>query len=169
MTLQARMSSEDRRLYNPSRDVAHNFQQVMELVANRLEDQSWPELEGLLQREKVSMDDLGEACGAYCNYLANAVNSPTTTMLDSLTQSQFFKCKPGAQVAVLAMIGTCYAGIQYAGVREATVSSEGPMQTVGDLMKHAERFRAYAGMSKWKRWFLKWKVRLNASFSALLK
>jgi hypothetical protein len=53
MTLQARMSSEDRRLYNPSRDVAHNFQQVMELVAARLEDQSWPELEEILRREKV--------------------------------------------------------------------------------------------------------------------
>lgn len=169
MTLQARMSSEDRRLYNPSRDIAHNFQQVMELVAARLEDQSWPELEEILRREKVSMDDLGEACGAYCCYLTSAVDSPTLSMFDSLAQSKFFQCKPGAQVAVLAMIGTCYAGMQYAGIREATIASEGPMQTIGDLMKHAERFRKYAGMSRWQRWFIKWKARIYASFSALSK
>lgn len=169
MTLQARMSSEDRRLYNPSRDVAHNFQQVMELVAGRLEDQSWPELEGILRREKVNMDDLGEACGAYCQYLASAASEPTLSMFDSLSKSGFFQCKPGAQVAVLAMIGTCYAGMHYAGIREATIANEGPMQTIGDLLKHAELFRKYVGMSRWKRWFVKWKARIHASFSALRK
>ena len=44
MTMQARMTANDQRLYNPSRDVAHNFQQVMEMVAGRLEDYSWTEL-----------------------------------------------------------------------------------------------------------------------------
>lgn len=169
MTLQVRMSAEDRRLYNPSRDVAHNFQQVMTLVAERLEDRDWLELDQILQREKVDMDDLGEACGAYCQYLASAANFPTLSMFNSLEQSGFFRCKPGAQVAVLAMIGTCYAGIHYAGIREATIANEGPLQTVGDLLKHAEQFRRYSGMSKWKRWFIKWKERIYAVFTILSK
>jgi hypothetical protein len=169
MTLQARMSAEDRRLYNPSRDVAHNFQQVMELVAGRLEDRDWVELNKILHRENVSMDDLGEACGAYCQYLANTVNSPNLSMFNSLEQSGFFKCKPAAQVAVLAMIGTCYAGMHYVGIREATIAKEGPMQTIGELVKHSEQFRRYIGMPRWKRWFLKWKTRIQAGFAALSK
>ncbi len=169
MTLQARMNADDRRLYNPSRDVAHNFQQVMTLVAERLEDQSWPELAAILQREKVNMDDLGEACACYCNYIASAATSPTLAMVASLEQSGFFNCKPGAQVAVLAMIGTCYAGIQYAGVREATISSEGPLQTVGELVKSAEKLRSYIGVPKWKRWLCKWKIRLKDIFAVLSK
>jgi len=115
MTLQARMTPNDQRLYNPSRDVAHNFQQVMELVAGRLEDQKWPELTEVLKREGVSMDDLGAACGCYCTYLASAAieeKADKNTMQTSMMDSGFFKCKPAAQVAVLAMIGTCYAGIQ---------------------------------------------------------
>lgn len=91
MTIQARMSPEDKRLYNPSRDVAHNFQQVMTLVAARLEDAKWPELNEILKRENVSIDDLGDACGAYCTYIANGVNDPKLSMFESLDKSGFFQ------------------------------------------------------------------------------
>ena len=169
MSIQARMTANDPRLYNPSRDVAHNFQHVMELVASRLEDQTWPELDSLLRREEVTLDDLGAACGAYCTYLASAKTDPLLAMHSSLEQCGFFKCKPAAQVAVLALIGTCYAGIQYAGIREATLGGEGPMQTVGDLMVHAEHFRKFTGMSGLRRKWEKFKVRMFAVFAALSK
>ena len=103
MTMQARMTANDQRLYNPSRDVAHNFQQVMEMVAGRLEDYSWTELSEVLKREQTTMDDLGEACGAYCDYLATSAKMPHWSMYDSLEHCGFFKTKPAAQVAVLAM------------------------------------------------------------------
>jgi len=169
MTIQARMSPEDKRLYNPSRDVAHNFQQVMTLVAERLEDAKWPELDELLKRENVSIDDLGEACGAYCTYIANGVNDPKLSMFESLDKSGFFKCKPAAQVAVLAMIGSCYAGIQHVGIREATVNKDGPLQTVASLMQHAEEFRKYTGMSRWRRWFERMKLKLKTMLAILRK
>jgi hypothetical protein len=167
MTIQARMSAEDRRLYNPSRDVAHNFKDVMDLVAARLEDKAWPDLDALLEREKVTMDDLGAACGAYCNYLASAVNEPNLPMQQSLEKHGFFNCKPAAQIAVLALIGSCYAGIQFAGVREATINGEGPLQSVGDLLKHAENFRKYAGMSKLRRAWEKFKRKFQSVFQVL--
>ncbi len=167
MTLQARMSADDRRLYNPSRDVAHNFQEVMNLVAGRLEDHVWPELDAVLQREGITLDDLGEACGAYCTYLASAVHDPNLPMSESLRASGFLKCKPAAQVAVMAMIGTCYAGIQHAGIREASVGGEGPLYTVGDLLVHAERFRAQVGQSRWRRQWERFKARCRAGFDAL--
>jgi hypothetical protein len=77
MTLQARMSASDNRLYNPGRDVAHNFKQVMEEVAKRLEDKnSWKELSEVLKRENVTDKDLGDACAAYCRYLVDSANLP---------------------------------------------------------------------------------------------
>lgn len=162
MSLQARMSEGDRRLYNPSRDVAHNFKEVMNIVAGRLEDQKWPELVEILKREQVSMDDVGEACGCYCTYLASAANPDMVgvSMSESLKLSGFFECKPAAQVAVLAMIGTCYAGIQFGGIREASIGGEGPLETIAEVAGHAARLHRYMGMPYWQRRLADFKRRL---------
>lgn len=167
MSLQARMTANDQRLYNPSRDVAHNFQQVMRLVADRMEDHSWAELDEVLAREGITMDDLGEACGAYICYLTNAAHAPDLPMEKSLEQCGFFNAKPAAQVAVLALIGTCYAGIHHVGIREATVGGEGPLQTVDELLVYAQRFRDYAGMSRTRRRWERLKRRIRTMVQAM--
>ena len=87
-------------------------------------------------------------------------------MYDSLEHCGFFKTKPAAQVAVLAMIGTCYAGIQYAGIREATVGGEGPLATIEELMVHAQRFREYTGMSRRRRLWERFKLKFQTAISA---
>jgi hypothetical protein len=168
MGLQARMSEGDKRLYNPSRDVAHNFKDVMALVAGRLEDEKWPELTDLLSREGVDMDQLGEACAAYCRYVASAAETENADkpMHVCMLESGFFECHPAAQVAVLAMIGTCYAGIQHAGVREATLDGEGPLLTVKDLLKHAERLQRFMGLPGWIRPLAKLKYKIQKALSA---
>jgi hypothetical protein len=167
------MSSSDSRLYSVNRDVAHNFKQVMDLVAGRLEDQQWVELTEVLTRENVSMDDLGEACGCYCTYLASAATNPELSMQASIEASGFFACKPAAQVAVMATIGTAYAGIQFAGIRDASISAngkvEGPMASVEQLLVHADRFRRYAGLSRWQRRFLRLRSRVAEAFAAFRK
>lgn len=167
--MQARMTPGDNRLYNPSRDVAHNFQQVMTLVADRLEDATWPELQEVLAREGATLDDLGEACGAYCTYLAESAQFPDRPMYDSLEQCGFFRTKPAAQVAVLAMIGTCYAGIQHAGIREATLGGEGPLATVEELMVYAQRLRDYTGMSRTRRRWERFKRRAREALQTFKK
>lgn len=171
MGLQARMSEGDRRLYNPGRDVAHNFKEVMEMVAGRLEDEKWPELAAVMKREDVDMDDLGAACGAYCTYLAWAADpeKQELSMVEALTETGWFKCKPGAQVAVMAMLGTCYAGIAYGGIREATIGGEGPLQDIAELMEHADRMKRFVGMPRWRRrWARRW-LRLKRAFQAFRK
>lgn len=168
MGLQARMSEGDRRLYNPSRDVAHNFQEVMELVAGRLEDRKWPELAELLDREAVDMDEVGRACGCYCTYIASAANPDMVgvSMVESLRKSGFFECRPAAQVAVLAMIGTCYAGIQFGGIREATTGGEGPLETIAEVARHAEQLHSYMGMPRWRRKLSDFKRRIVTTYLA---
>jgi hypothetical protein len=165
------MSEGDRHLYNPGRDVAHNFQEVLEMVADRLEKQSWPELTEILAREEVDMDDLGEACGAYCTYIASAADPEKVMlpMVDAMRLSGFFDCKPAAQVAVLAMIGTCYAGIQFGGIREATVGGEGPLETIAEVAQHGARLQQYMGLPRWKRKLADYKRRIAESYRAFRK
>lgn len=169
MSLQARMSEGDKRLYNPSRDVAHNFKEVLSLVAARLEDCAWPELSEILKRENVDMDDLGEACAAYCRYVASATENPTEPMQVCMSNSGFFEAKPAAQVAVLAMIGTCYAGIQHSGIRDATLGGEGPMASVSDLLEDADRLLMFHGRSKLGRKLAKFKYKLSQAISVFRK
>lgn len=169
MSLQARMTANDPRLYNPSRDVAHNFAEIVGLVASRLEDCAWPELNGVLRRERITMDDLGEACGAFCEYLASAAKEPQLSLEDGLRKYRFLKCKPAAQVAVMAMLGACYTGVAHAGIREATVGSEGPMYTVADLLVYAAKFQAQLGQSRWRRRWERFKEKCRAGLAALRK
>ena len=151
MNLQARMSEGDPRLYNPSRDVAHNFKTVMEMVAGRLEDGAWPELDKHLKANGITMEDLGEACSCYCTYVAISAEGHDTTMLEALTNSKWFECKPLAQTAVLAMIGTVIAGVHFHGVREATLGGVGPAATVGELVDTGARFVEIMRTPRWKR------------------
>ena len=87
-------------------------------------------------------------------------------MTKSILESKFFECEDAAQVAVLAMIGTCYAGIQFGGIRECTIDGEGPMETIGDLMKHAEEFRKYQGMGRLRRRWERFRLKLKLVFAA---
>lgn len=47
----------------------------------------------------------------------------------------------------MSMLGTCYTGIQFAGMREATMGGEGPLLTVKELQQQAACIRRYLAMS----------------------
>jgi len=168
MSLQARMTEGDPRLYNPSRDVAHNFKSVMEMVADRLEHTStWTELAAILKREKVSENDLGEACAAYCRYLIQAVDDPKKPMANAIEDAGFFKTKPAAQVAVMAMIGTVYAGMHHVGVREATMGNVGPLLSEQELVRQASDLLKYMRYPRWLRKIYRLTQRIKAAFRAI--
>lgn len=151
MSVQARMSEGDRRLYNVNRDVAHNFKYVMQIVAQRFDEDAWPAITSLCKRENVPISEIDKALSCYCEYVAMAGSHPERDMFQALNLSGFFACHSTAQVAVMAMIGTTYAGIQFVGVREATVGGEGPMASMLDLISGAKKFRKYAAMSLFRR------------------
>ena len=164
---QARMSEGDPRLYNPSRDCAHNFQAVVELVAARLEDGAWPELDSHLKENDVSMDDLGEACAAFCNFVASAAENPDEKMEEAMRRVGWFDCKPLAQAAFLAVLGTVYAGIYFTGVREATFGGVGPASTVHEVAKAGAKFLAITRVPRWKRRLNNFCLYFSKMFAAL--
>jgi hypothetical protein len=152
LSLQARIpSGGETRLYNPSRDVAHNFKFVIEAVAGRLEDHHWSELQTLLWSADTHTEDVADACVGFCDYLVSAATDPKKTMADGLRDSGFLSCKPAAQVAVMAMIGQYYAGMQHVGIREATVAGEGPLEDVKSLLAGGQQFTDLCGRSTFSR------------------
>jgi hypothetical protein len=155
MSLQARFLNYTP-LYNPNRDVAHNFKFVMQRVAAGLEDETWPELASLLRQNKVSMEQVGEACAAYCRYLNMAITAPKVSVFDALEQSGFFACPPMAQVAVMATLGQVFSGIQHVGVREATLQGDGPVMNMGELVEAGEQVLKFYQRPVWLRWLRRW-------------
>jgi hypothetical protein len=166
-SIQARMSKEDPRLYNVNRDVAHNFERVAQLVAGRLEDELWPELSDILKREGVNQEDLGEACQAFIKFVATGFEDPKADMAMALDRCGWMKVKPGAQVAVMACLGTVIIGMHHAGVREATLGGEGPAMTLKQLTDYGEQSSKLITQGRWARRWRRWTSRIRAAFSAL--
>jgi|TARA_R110000824_G_scaffold82768_15_gene207522 hypothetical protein len=165
--LQARFSEHDPRLYNVNRDLAHNYKRILEVVAARLEDGSWVELDAHLKENGVTMDELGEACAAFCRYVASAATDKKSDMFDGLTKAGWFECEPLAQAAYLAVMGTVVAGMAHRGIREATLGDDGPALRVGDLTESGERCLAAMRVSKRKRRWLGFVARVKGAFNSL--
>jgi len=161
MSLNVRLTAQDQRLYNPSRDIAHAFGGMVRLVAKRLEEESWPELAKLLKDRGVSQDELGEACGAFCRFVLSSVEKPDESMKESLTRSGWDEVKPEAQIAYLAILGTVVAGYFWGGVREVTIGGRGPVDEVQDLHRLGDEARQLLSQSLWRRRLNRWKRYLS--------
>lgn len=167
MPLQARFQEHDPRLYNVNRDLAHNFKEVLELTAARLEDGTWTELDEFLKENEVSMEDLGEACAAFCTYVASAATDKKADMLTGLTNSGWFDCKVGAQAGYLAVLGTVLAGVAHRGIREATLDEDGPALKVGELVAAGDTCLKAMRISKWKRRWVSFRQRIGGALAML--
>lgn len=167
MTLQARMSEGDPRLYNPNRDVAHNFADVVHEVAARLEDNRWPVVGDLLARYQIGEDQLGEACKAFCTFVASSTEIPKEKMEEALVRAGWFHVPEAAQLAYMAYLGTVLSGYFYAGVREATLQGSGPTLTCQDLRAAGARTAAIMTAPRWRRPLIALAGRVRAAWNTL--
>lgn len=149
--LQARMSENDPRLYNVNRDVAHNFGDIVREVAGRLEDNRWPVVGQILTQHKVTEEQLGQACAAFCTFVASSVDVPKERMNEALARCGWFNVPEAAQVAYMAYLGTVVSGYFYAGVREATLQGVGPALTCQDLRDVGGRAARLLAAPRWRR------------------
>lgn len=161
------MSKSDPRYYDVNRDVAHHFSYVANLVASRLEDQTWDDLNVILKQNDITMDDLGEACGAFCTFVGSAAEDAKLSMKESLDKSGWTKVKPAAQIAVMSTIGAIYFGIQFAGVRAATIGDEGPMHEMAYLIEQGRKSADIIMQTRWQRAWSGLKSRLGVMLGLL--
>ena len=152
MTMQARSSEWDMRLYNVNRDVAHNFSFVVDEVAKRLEnDDLWPELRAILKAQGVTQQHLGKACEGFMLFVASAVDNPKETMGACLRRSGYLDAPEAAQIAYMAMLGSVMSGLYWVGCREATVGGVGPCSTNQELREAGRQAARLMTMPRWKR------------------
>lgn len=178
MTVQARMSAGDPRLYNPNRDVAHCFGFVLDACFERAYKKQWPSLEKVLGAAYASPDfradleqceapdpsrDVGEALAA----LGRFVSEPGGDMHEVLERSGFFAVPAPAQVAALAHLGLVTAGVYFNGARDATLGGHGPLATNESLREAGLECARLMAMPRWRRRLAVLRRRAGRALAAL--
>ena len=143
MRSQARMSPNDQRLYNPARDVAHNFAGVVELIITNYDDAGWAALREFTMQQGVTDEDIAATLDAFVTAIMYAKDKlkRKISIHTALTETGFFKQKLLAQVTIMALLGQIYTGMHYAGIREATIGNEGPIYELDSLLAAASSLR----------------------------
>jgi len=169
MSLQARFSANDNRLYRPERDVAHNFGSIAMVVAQRLEElENTPGvLSDFKKHFQITDDELGEACAAFCKFVVSASDPKSKSMAQSLEESGWFAVKEPAQFLYVALLGTVISGVYWSGVREASIANYNPCENYKELAEHGVRISRIMTMPKWKRGFARLWARVTSACNAL--
>lgn len=153
MSLNARLSKDDSRLYNVNRDIAHCFGDIMREVAARLEDERWKALADLLKEQGVTMEQLGEACKAYLLFVVSSVDDPKERMSSALSRCGWHDLPEITHIALMAIMGTVITGYFWAGAREVTLDGEGPVNQLQDLREAGREAHRVLTMSRFGRWW----------------
>lgn len=163
MSINARMNQNDPRLYNPSRDVAHNFDQVIMEVATRIEKGTWDILKELAKEKNITDEELGKACQALCRFVAYDPDKGES-MAVCLAKCGFLDLSSVARVIVTSYLGTVMLGMHWGGVRETTINGVGPVLTYKQLRWHGMRCAKLMTMPRWKRKLYVFWSRLNKAW-----
>lgn len=163
---QVMMTDDGTRAYSVNRDVAHNFTFVAMKVAERLETHDWTFLKEFCEHHKLSEDDLGAACQAFCLFMASATEHRGESMQACMRRCGYLDIKESAQMVFMAMLGSVMTGIFWTGVHEATISGIGPCMRMEELLERGELCAKRLQMPRWKRRLHKLLGRLEAIVAA---
>jgi hypothetical protein len=138
--------------YAPARDIVYLFPSLVKNIADRLEDAPFAPLHQILRERGVTLDDLGQAMGAYCKYMNACHQDPDKKMWDVLGECGWHECKPEAQIAVMYYAGAMLTGTFFKGIRDVVPLGNKAPAVVQELVAAARQFDAYVSMPPWKRW-----------------
>lgn len=167
MSLQARLSKDDPRLYSANRDVAHNFKAVVEKMAERLEAGQWEALTRYLADHGVTSDQVGDGMVAFITFVASATQDPKESMAQALERCGWFALPAPVRVSLMATLGTVMTGVYYHGAKEATLGGEGPCADVQALVETGARCSRLMTWPRWMRPLVRLGLRLKEAFYAL--
>jgi len=167
MSMNARMSQTDPRLYNVNRDCAHNYGEVMQEVAKAIEARRWHPLTELAKANKVTDEELGRACQAVIRFIGVQADNPKESMADCLARCGFLAVHPTARVVVMGYLGLIHLGMHFAGVRETTLNGQGPALTYKKLRWYGMKMTKLMSLPRWRRAIYFCRQRLRRAWRAL--
>lgn len=156
----------DTRRYNPSRDIAYAWPNLMQAALVAFEkEKSEPITAFLIQDFKVSDRDLGELIQRYANYFKECLSQGDKnykTPEDALAACGFFDLPVSHQAVILTRLGQIATGAFFYAVRDVYVDSDDPpyndakIVEIGRLAKEAFIRRS---KMRWYHYLLKpWKI-----------
>lgn len=168
MSLQARMSQGDDRLYNVNRDVAHNFGFVMLEVAKAIEEERLSSLAKIAKDYNVDDETIGKCMQSLLKFVAVQAEDPKESMACCLARCGFLDLPEMARVVVMAYLGVVTLGIHHRGVREATMGGHGPADTYKKLVGHGRKLSLLMKISKFRRRMYRWKEKIRHAWRTLM-
>lgn len=141
--------------YAPSRDIVYLLPDIIQTVAQRLEDQPDPGMKALMEEHGVTLDELGEAIGAYIRFIMDAQKGPAANMIQALEDSGWNQVRWQARVPIFYYTGGIITGAFFQGIRDATEPNDPVISQVTDLLSAGRLLDAYLSMSPLARWFFR--------------
>lgn len=169
MTIQARMSKDDSRLYDVNRDVAHNFESVITEVCKAIDTRRYLPVHELADAAGVTDEMLGKACQSLCLFMAVQADNPDETMPQCLERSGFFKVHPIARVVVMTYVGQVILGYHWRGVRDATLGGVGPAKELKKMRWYGREIGLLMKMPRWQRWLYQLRRRARKAYRAFFE
>lgn len=104
--------------YNPGRDLAYAYPEMLKIVAERFDRGQWPALKTVCDQAGVTYDQLCDAYQALNQCLVICTESPDETMHDVVERGGWLKQPDVAQVAIMAQLGSVVFGQLFHAARE---------------------------------------------------
>lgn len=168
MSIQARMTQNDPRLYSPARDFAHCFDYVIRETLKRAAADGWVATRPLTAAMASPTGELAKAGEAVARFVGSA-SLPEDTMESSLRKSGFLAVDPPAQAFLCAHLGAVILGLHWAGVREASFGGYNPALTYQTLAAEGEKFAKLLAAGPVRRALLTARYRIRGLFRRLLQ
>jgi hypothetical protein len=117
----------DRRRYNPSRDIAYCWPNIMQSTMDRISgDTGLKSFLDHIAKYDIKEEELVEAAKAVATYMA-ACNKPDespSNVRDAMEQSGLFRCSDSAKFAIYAALGETMMAAFYLAIRDVLVEDE---------------------------------------------
>lgn len=153
MSLHIRPQGGNDALYNPQRDLAYCFPRMVEDVAARFNDERWPSLIKMVEREGASFEELCGGMDVFCKFLKSAQEQPLRGLKELLRESGWLDLKPAVQVGISAMLGVVTTGELFYAIR-TLASIDAPHQpNLDPMLQHARWMKQIAFMPRWRQHF----------------
>ena len=117
----------DRRRYNPSRDIAYCWPQIMQSAMDRVsKGTGLPWFMELVKRHQVTDEALSKSAKAMANYMAmcGRPDECPDNVKDTMEKSGLFECDDSSKMLIYAALGETMMAAFYSSIRDVLVEDE---------------------------------------------
>jgi hypothetical protein len=147
----------DVRRYNPSRDIAYAWPNLMQAALVAFDKETDEPITGcLIETFNVSDTDIGELVGRYAKYFQACLNQGDKNFKnpeEALASTGFFELPPSHQAVILARMGQIITGAFFYAIKDVYVDTDEPPFNDAKIIEFGYKAKeAFINRSK-PRWY----------------